>query len=239
MTDNASAKTLSEAATPSMHYHGHRQRLKARFLKTGADGFEDYELLELLLFRTIPRRDTKPLAKALIKKFGSFAGVINAPDQLLKEVSGVGEAIVTEFRLIGAATQRILKHKISEKPILNNWDELLDYCHSIMAHKTREQFRIIFLDKRNRVIAEELQQQGTVDHTPVYIREISRRALELSATALILVHNHPSGDPTPSRADIEMTKKIIATTDGLGIVVHDHIIIGKDGCSSLRGLGLL
>ncbi len=239
MTDNASAKSLPVTGTTGMHYHGHRQRLKNRFRKSGGNSLEDYELLELLLFRTIPRRDTKPLAKNLIEKFGSFAGVINAPDQLLMEVSGVGEAIITEFRLINAATQRVLKHSIHKKPILNNWEELLDYCRSIMAHKTKEQFRIIFLDKRNRVIDEELQQEGTVDHTPVYIREISKRALELSATALILVHNHPSGDPTPSRADIEMTKKIIATTDGLGIIVHDHIIIGKDGYASLKSLGLI
>ncbi len=239
MNDTAGAKKLTDPKASEMHYHGHRQRLKARFRKSGADNLEDYELLELLLFRTIPRRDTKPLAKDLIEKFGSFAGVLNAPEHLLKEISGVGEAIITEFRLITASTQRILRHNTEQKDILSNWDELIKYCRSKMEFETKEQFRIVFLDKRNRIIADEMQQQGTVDHTPVYIREISRRALELSATAIILVHNHPSGDPAPSRADIDMTKKIIATTDGLGIIVHDHIIIGKEGHSSLRGLGLL
>ncbi|MEM7620712.1 MAG: DNA repair protein RadC [Pseudomonadota bacterium] len=230
---------LEEASPAPSHNHGHRQRLRERFRTAGSDALPDYELLELILFRAIPRRDTKPIAKNLIEKFGNFAEVINAPEERLQEVSGIGETVVTELKLIKAASLRLLKSNAVKRPALNSWSELIQYCQAAMAHETKEQLRLIFLDKRNHIIADEVQQTGTVDHTPVYIREVVKRALELSATAIILLHNHPSGDPTPSRADIEMTKEIIKAAESLGIIVHDHIIIGRKGHASLRGLQLI
>lgn len=220
------------------HQHGHCTRLRQRFREGGAEALPDYELLELILFR-IPRRDMKPLAKALIARFGSFAGVINAPADRLLEVPGVGETVVTEIKLVRAAALRLMQAEAMERPILDSWMAVLAYCRAAMGFETREQFRILFLDKRNRIIADEVQQQGTVDHTPVYVREVVKRALELSATAMILVHNHPSGDPTPSRADIEMTNQIIQAASNLGIVVHDHVIVGASGHASFKGLGLI
>jgi DNA repair protein RadC len=221
------------------HYLGHRQRLRRRFREGGADALPDYELLELVLFRSSSRQDTKPIAKALLARFGSFPEVINAPRDLLLEVPGVGDAAVAEIKLVRAAALRLMRAEVFERPVLASWSQLLDYCRAAMAFEPREQFRILFLDKRNQVIADEVQQTGTVDHTPVYVREVVKRALELSATALVLVHNHPSGDPTPSRADIEMTKQIDQAAKNLGIVVHDHVIVGKQGHASFRGLGLL
>jgi DNA repair protein RadC len=221
------------------HYHGHRERLRSRFRDAGADALTDYELLELVLFRALPRRDVKPLAKALIRKFGSFAEVVNAPAALLSEVDGVGESAVTEIRLVAATASRIAKGRLMERPVLSSWSAVIEYCRTAMAFADKEQFRILFLDKRNRLIADELQQVGTVDHTPVYPREVVKRGLELSATAIILVHNHPSGDPTPSTADIQMTKSIVEVAGPLGISVHDHIIVGKQGHASLKGLRLI
>lgn len=221
------------------HYHGHRDRLRARYRDHGDTALADYEILELLLFRLIPRRDTKPIAKALLERFGTLAGVFGASPALLQEVKGIGEAVAFDLKLISTVAHRTLKSELKGKQVLASWSSVIDYCHAAMAHETREQFRILFLDKRNALIADEVQQTGTVDHTPVYPREVVKRALELSATALILVHNHPSGDPTPSRADIEMTKMIIDTAKPLGITVHDHIIIGKDGHASLKGLRLI
>jgi DNA repair protein RadC len=221
------------------HYHGHRERLRSRYREHGDTALADYEILELLLFRLIPRRDTKPIAKALIDRFGNLAGVFGAQTSLLQEVKGVGEAVALDLKLIASVGQRILKSELRGKQVLASWSAVIDYCHAAMAYEAREQFRILFLDKRNALIADEVQGRGTVDHTPVYPREVVRRALELSATALILVHNHPSGDPTPSRADIDMTKTIIDTAKPLGITVHDHIIIGKDGHASLKGLRLI
>ena len=218
---------------------GHRQRLRERFRQAGASALPDYELLELVLFQALPRRDTKPLAKRLIARFGSFAEVIAAPPSRLIEVEGVGDAVVTELKLIHAAAERLAKGALRQRPVLGSWSAVLDYCRTAMAFSDKEQLRLLFLDKRNALIADEVQQTGTVDHTPVYPREVVKRALELSATALILVHNHPSGDPTPSRADIEMTKTIIAIADPLGITVHDHVIVGRNGHSSLRGLKLI
>ncbi len=232
-----SGAKAAKRATP--HYHGHRQRLRQRFIDGGADALPDYELLELILFRAIPRRDTKPLAKALLAKFGSFAGVINASPVRLREISGMGEAVITELKLVRAASLRLLNREIMDLPVLSSWTQVMNYCQAAMGHSEIEQFRILFLDKRNRLIADEVQQEGTVDHTPVYVREIIKRGLELSATALILVHNHPSGDPTPSQADITMTKEIIETASKLGIVVHDHIIVGREGAGSLRAAGLM
>jgi DNA repair protein RadC len=221
------------------HYLGHRERLRRRFRDAGADAIPDYELLELILFRAAPRRDTKPLAKALLARFGTFAEVLNAPEELLREVPGIGDAAITELKLVRAASFRLMRGEVLERPVLSSWSQVLDYCRASMGFEAREQFRILFLDKRNQIIADEVQQRGTVDHTPVYVREVVKRALELSSTAIVLVHNHPSGDPTPSRADIEMTKQIVAAAKPLGILVHDHIIVGKQGHASFRGLGLI
>ncbi|HTV26661.1 MAG TPA: DNA repair protein RadC [Xanthobacteraceae bacterium] len=221
------------------HYYGHRERLRERFREAGTDALSDYELLELLLFRAQPRRDMKPIAKALLEKFGSFAEVISAPEQRLAEVDGIGDASITELKIVQAAASRLLRGQVKKRPVLSSWSSVLDYCRTAQAFADREQFRVLFLDKRNQLIADELQQTGTVDHTPVYPREVVKRALELSATAIILVHNHPSGDPTPSRADVQMTQQIIAVANPLGISVHDHIIVGKDGHASLKGLKLI
>jgi DNA repair protein RadC len=221
------------------HYHGHRERLRARFREAGGDALADYEALELLLFRTLPRRDVKPLAKALLERFGSFAEVLAAPPARLAEVEGMGEAAAIELKIVEAAAQRLTRERVRNRPVLSSWSALLDYCRASMAFAEQEQFRVLFLDKRNQLIADELQQKGTVDHTPVYPREVVKRALELSATALILVHNHPSGDPTPSRADIQMTRQIAEVARPLGIEVHDHIIVGKAGHASLKGLRLI
>ncbi|WP_422370218.1 RadC family protein [Hoeflea sp.] len=225
--------------TATEHYHGHRDRLRRRFREGGDRALADYELLELLLFRLIPRRDTKPIAKALLARFGSLPEVLGAPDHLLTEVAGVGDSVATDLKLVAAIAHRMLKGELKGRQVLGSWSSVIEYCRAAMAFEAREQFRILFLDKKNALIADEVQQTGTVDHTPVYPREVVKRALELSATAIILVHNHPSGDPTPSRADIEMTRLIIDTARPLGITVHDHIIIGKEGHASLKGLKLI
>jgi DNA repair protein RadC len=229
----------SGLAEASPHYHGHRKRLRARFLEAGAEALADYELLELILFRAIPQRDVKPLAKELLQKFGSFAEVISAPAARLAETEGLGEAAIAELKIVQAAANRLARGEVRKRPVLASWSAVLDYCRGIMAFADKEQFRILFLDKRNQLIADELQQVGTVDHTPVYPREVVKRALELSATAIILVHNHPSGDPTPSRADIQMTQAIVEVAKPLGIAVHDHIIVGKEGHASFKGLKLI
>jgi DNA repair protein RadC len=221
------------------HYEGHRERLKKRFLSDGAERWHDYELLELVLFGSLPRRDTKPLAKQLIARFGSFAEVVSAPVERLVEVEGVGRATALELKIIAASAQRIAKGGVARRKVLSSWASVIEYCRTSMAFAEREEFRILFLDKRNQLIADEVQQRGTVDHTPVYPREIVRRALELSATALILVHNHPSGDPAPSQADIRMTLDIREIARPLGIAIHDHVIVGRNGHASLKGLGHL
>jgi DNA repair protein RadC len=240
MTEDRSAigprAGLSEA---SPHYLGHRDRLRARFRDSGSGALSDYELLELVLFRALPRRDVKPLAKALIAKFGSFAETIAAPPQRLAEVEGLGDTTITDLKVIEAAARRLAHGEVKRRPMLSSWSSVLNYCRAAMAFADREQFRVLFLDKRNQLIADEVQQVGTVDHTPVYPREVVKRALELSATAVILVHNHPSGDPTPSRADIQMTQQIVEVAKPLGIAVHDHIIVGKEGHASLKGLRLI
>jgi DNA repair protein RadC len=237
--DAKKTSAKSPIAEPEPHYHGHRERLRTKFRDMGDTALADYELLELLLFRLIPRRDTKPVAKDLLARFGTLARVFGAPLHLLQEVKGVGETVAVDLKLLSAIAQRTLKSDIKGRHVLSSWQAVIDYCHQAMAYETTEQFRILFLDKRNQLIADEVQQRGTVDHTPVYPREVVKRALELSSSALILVHNHPSGDPTPSRADIEMTKTIIDTAKPLGISVHDHIIIGKDGHVSMKGLRLI
>ena len=221
------------------HYYGHRERLRERFREAGSEALSDYELLELVLFRALPRRDVKPLAKQLIETFGSFAEAVAAPPSRLKEIPGLGEAAITELKIIQAAAKKFLHGGIQSRAVLSSWSAVLDYCRSAMAFADREEFRVLFLDKRNRLIADEVQGVGTVDHTPVYPREVVKRALELSATALILVHNHPSGDPTPSRADIEMTRQILDVARALGITLHDHIIVGRDGHASFKAQGLI
>jgi DNA repair protein RadC len=236
----SSSKPRSRAKikVPS-HTDGHRDRLRERFKNGGDQALADYELLEILLFRSIPRRDTKPLAKELLRRFGSIGAILGASPKLLQEVSGVSENLATDLKVVAAISQRSLKSKIQNRQLLSSWSAVIDYCHAVMAHEDREQFRILFLDKRNMLIADEVQGIGTVDHTPVYPREIVRRALELASTAIILVHNHPSGDPSPSRADIDMTRLIVDIAKPMGIVVHDHVIIGKNGHASFRGLKLI
>ncbi len=217
----------------------HRKRLRERFLQGGANAMLDYELLELVLFRAIPRQDVKPLAKRLLAVFGDFNHVISAPQPRLREVSGVGQAVVQELKIIEAAAQRLGRAKVINRNIISSWAALMDYCKTAMAHCDIEQFRILFLDRKNTLIADEEQQRGTVDHVPVYPREVAKRALELNASAVILVHNHPSGDPAPSQADIQMTAKVEQALEAVGVSVHDHIIIGKAEDASFRSLGLL
>ena len=221
------------------HFHGHRDRLRARFRDNGADALADYELLEMALYRAISRRDTKPIAKALLKEFGSLSEVLAAPPARLKETEGMGDKAVSELKLIKALAERMGREAVRARPVLSSWSVLLDYCRTAMAFEEREEFRVLFLDKKNALIADEVQQRGTVDHAPVYPREVMRRALELSATAIILVHNHPSGDPRPSRADIQLTQTIVEVGKPLGITVHDHLVIGREGHASFRGMGLL
>jgi DNA repair protein RadC len=220
------------------HRSGHRQRLKERFVVGGPEALPDYELLELVLFNAIHRRDTKPMAKRLIERFGSFSEAINAPPERLKEVEGVGDAAILQLKLVRAAALRLMQGGIMQRPVLTSWTAVLDYCRAAMGFEAREQFRILFLDKKNRLIADEVQQRGTVDHTPVYVREVVKRALELSASAIILVHNHPSGDPTPSRADIDMTRQIVDAAKPLGVTIHNHIIVGRQGHASFKSLKL-
>lgn len=224
---------------PKPHYAGHRDRLRARVRKSGADTLADYELLELLLFRSIPRADTKAMAKALIARFGSFAEVLGAPEHLLREIKGIGKEAAFDLKVVAASAGRMTHGRINRRAVLSSWQQVLDYCRAAMAFEPREHFRILFLNKKNQLIADEVQQTGTVDHTPAYPREVMRRALELSATAIILVHNHPSGDPSPSRADIEMTRTIADTGKPLGVVVLDHIIVGRDGYATLKGMQLI
>lgn len=217
----------------------HRRRLRQRFREGGAAAVPDYELLELVLFRAIPRQDVKPLARRLLEVFGDFNRVISAPEARLMEIKGVGEAVVTELKIVEAAAQRLARARMIDRPVLSSWDALLDYCHATMAHRSTEQFRVLFLDRKNRLIADEEQARGTVDHVPVYPREVMKRALELEASALILVHNHPSGDPTPSRADIDMTHRIALAAETLGVTLHDHLVIGASAEVSFRSEGLI
>jgi DNA repair protein RadC len=237
-SDEARVTPLPEGRLPS-YIKDHRQRLRSRFVQGGAASLPDYELLELVLFRAIPRVDVKPLARALLDRFGDFNRVISASSARLAEVPGVGEAVITEFKIVEAAAQRLMRARVMYRQVLSSWDALLDYCHTSMAHRDTEQFRILFLDRKNVLIADEEQAKGTVDHVPVYPREVVKRALELGASAIILVHNHPSGDPTPSEADLTMTLRIRDACEALEITLHDHLIIGKSAEASLRALGYL
>ncbi|HEY5598845.1 MAG TPA: DNA repair protein RadC [Kiloniellales bacterium] len=221
------------------HFHGHRDRLRRRLLDKGAASLADYELLEFLLFGARPRGDTKPLAKALVARFGNLAGVLAASPQELANVAGMGDAAIAVLKIVPEAALRMAREDLAEQPVIGSWDKLVAYCRIAMGREKVEQFHLLFLDRKNRLIADERHQRGTVDHTPVYPREVVKRALELGASALILVHNHPSGDATPSKADIEMTREIEAAAGRLGIAIHDHIVIGRSGQQSFKSMGLL
>ena len=221
------------------HYHGHRQRLRQRFLEGGAEALPDYELLEMILFLAIPRVDTKPLAKQLLARFGGFAAVLNADIAALTEIDGVKENTAAVLKLFEATARRLAKTEIFDRPVIGSWEKLVDYCRVNLAHLPRERLHLLFLDRRNAVIAGETQGVGTVDHAPIYPREVARRALELNATAVIMVHNHPSGDPAPSAADIEATRKVAEALKTIGVTLHDHLIVGRTGHASLRGAGLM
>jgi len=236
--DEAPVVAVPTGRMPS-YLADHRKRLRARFVAGGAAAVPEYELLELVLFRAIPRRDVKPLARALMDRFGDFNRVITAPVERLMDISGVGEAVVTELKIVEAAAHRMARAKILQRHVISSWDAILEYCQTTMAHRETEQFRVLYLDRKNTLIADEEQAQGTVDHVPVYPREVAKRALELNASALILVHNHPSGDPTPSQSDIDMTNQIQAACSALGLTLHDHLIIGKSTELSFRSQGYL
>ncbi len=233
-----SGHNSGEAPDPRPHYWGHRGRVRERVLKAGAEPLADYELLELLLFYSIERVDTKPLAKKLLERFGTLGDVFAADPVELREFE-IDQRTLVHFKALREAGRRLAERKVKDMPVLTNWQQLIDYCHTALAHEKTEQFRILFLDRKNVLIADEVQQRGTIDHTPVYPREVVKRALALNAAALILVHNHPSGDPKPSRDDIEMTREIKAAAEALGVAIHDHLVIGRKGHASFRSLGLI
>ncbi len=236
--DEAPTVALPMGRMPS-YIKDHRKRLRDRFMSGGAAAMPDYEMLELVLFRAIPRQDVKPLARLLLETFGDFNRVLSAPLERLAKVNGVGEAVITELKIVEASAHRLARARVLQRHVLSGWDALLDYCHTTMAHRETEQFRVLYLDRKNVLIADEEQARGTVDHVPVYPREVAKRALELNASALILVHNHPSGDPTPSQSDIDMTMRIQDACQALGLVLHDHLIIGKSNELSFRSQGYL
>ena len=229
---------LSEASEDTPHYYGHRERLRQRLIAAGADNLPDYELIEVILFAGNPRADVKPLAKDLLEQFGGFAELVSADPEALA-AAGLGLAGIAALKSVREAALRLMRSELRERPVVGSWDKLIDYCTAQIAHGKIEEFHILFLDRKNILIKHERQQRGTVDHTPVYTREVVKRALELGASALILVHNHPSGDPTPSKADIAVTKDIVKAAGSLGVTVHDHLIIGRGRHTSLRKLGLI
>jgi DNA repair protein RadC len=231
-------KQLAEAANDAPHYYGHRERLRQRLIDSGAENLPDYELLEVMLFVSNPRGDVKPLAKDLLEQFGGFAALMSADPEALA-VAGLGLAGIAAIKSVREAALRLMRAELQQQPVVNSWDKLIDYCNAQIAHNKVEEFHILFLDRKNVLLKHERQQRGTVDHTPVYTREVVKRALELGASALILVHNHPSGDPTPSKADIAVTQDIKKAAAPLGVVLHDHVIIGRNRHTSLRDLGLI
>jgi DNA repair protein RadC len=237
--DEAEPVALAPGGKLPSYIADHRARLRARFAESGAGALPDYELLELLLFRIIPRQDVKPLARRLLDDFGDLASILSAPTPRLEQVPGVGPAVALELKVVEAVAHRMARARVLRRHVVSSWAQLLDYCHTVMAHREQEQFRVLFLDRKNVLIADEEQGRGTVDHVPVYPREVVKRALELNASALILVHNHPSGDPTPSRADIDMTRQVEAAAQALGLTLHDHLIIGREKELSFRAEGLL
>lgn len=230
---------MDAPVTRSAEHMGHRQRLRARFLRTAGDGMPDYELLEMVLFAAIPRGDVKPLAKRILKRFGSFADAIAAPSDVLSEIEGMGEASVAALKVVETAAQRLGQESVLNQPILSSWDRLIEYCQMRLGRAEREHFRVLFLNRKNVLIADEEQQRGTIDHTPVYPREVVKRALQLGASAIIMLHNHPSGDPEPSKGDIDMTREIRDTSERLGIQLHDHVIVSRGGHRSFKSMGLL
>lgn len=238
-TDEAPKTSAMVPGRLPSYIRDHRRRLRTRFLEGGAQALPDYEILELVLFRAIPRRDVKPLARVLMDRFGDFNAVLSAPVDQLTQVSGVGDAVICELKIVEAAAHRLARSRVLKRQVISSWNALLDYCHTTMAHRDTEQFRVFFLDSKNILIADEEQARGTVDHVPVYPREVVKRALHLNASALILVHNHPSGDPTPSDEDIVMTRKVQAACETMGITLHDHIIVGKSCELSFRSDGHL
>ncbi|MGR3540248.1 MAG: RadC family protein [Hasllibacter sp.] len=235
----ASAPAPAKAVRQPSYIRDHRTRLRERFMQGGPDAMPDYELLELVLFRAIPRQDVKPLARRLLDEFGDLAGLISAPPARLRQVHGVGDAVVQELKIVSAAAQRLARTRVMQRPVISSWEAILDYLRAALAHETREAFRCLYLDRKNTLIADEAMGHGTVDHVPVYPREVLRRALELEASALILVHNHPSGDPTPSDADIMMTDRIREGAEAIGLTLHDHVVVGASGQVSFRAEGLL
>jgi len=235
--DAAAATTVWSGAEP--HQLGHRERLRRRARTGGLAALPDYELLELFLFRSIPQKDVKPLAKALIARFGSLGGVWSASVAELTTVKGIGDAVALDLKLVQEAAERLGRQAVARRPVISSWSALLAYVKLALAHEPREQVRVLFLDRKNQLIADEVMNRGTVDHAPVYPREVVRRALELSASALILVHNHPSGDPTPSQADVEITRQVVEASRTMRIAVHDHLVVGRDGIASFKALGLL
>ena len=239
--EDASAQPDLWRAAPASkpHYAGHRERLRDRAVAGGLAAVPDYELLELFLFRSIPRGDVKPLAKQLLARFGSLGGVLGATTEELRTVAGVGDAVALDLKLLHEATLRTAKEQVAQRAVISSWSALLAYVKTAMAHEAREQFRVLFLDKKNQLIADEVMNRGTVDHAPVYPREVMRRALELSSSNLIILHNHPSGDPTPSRPDIDMTRQIVEAGKALKIAVHDHLVVGREGVASFKALGLI
>ena len=230
---------MADVPKPTPHFHGHRDRLRARFAEAGGDALADYELLELALFRSIPRRDVKPLAKALLNRFEELGRVCAAPVDQLTAVPGVSDKTALDLKLLQAVAVRVARERVTGRIIISSWSALLDYLRASLQHAGTEEFRVLFLDKKNRLVKDEFQATGTVDHAPVYPREVVKRAIALDASALILVHNHPSGDPTPSNADIEMTRRVIEAGKPFDIMVHDHIVVGREHTASFKALGLL
>lgn len=239
--DDEAKETAPVGVVPKQpsYIKDHRKRLRSRFMSGGSNAVPDYEMLELVLFRAIPRRDVKPLAHQLISAFGDFNRVLSAPIERLIEIDGVGDAVIVELKIVEAAAHRLARSKIMERHVISSWDAIVDYCHTTMAHRETEQFRVLYLDRKNVLIADEEQGRGTVDHVPVYPREVVKRALDINASALILVHNHPSGDPTPSEADLIVTNQIQDAAEALGLVLHDHLIIGKSSELSFKASGYL
>lgn len=230
---------MADKGDDKPHYTGHRQRLRDRFLTGGHSAVADYELLEMILFSAHPRGDVKPLAKKLLAEFGSFSKVVTATPEALRKVEGVGDAVLAAVLTVQASAERLLRERVVDRPLIQNWSALLDYARTSMAHKQIEEFRILFLNRRNELIRDEVQQKGTIDHTPIYVREVVKRALELSAASIILMHNHPSGDPKPSKADIDITNQVVNAARAVGISVHDHLVIAERGHYSFRANGII
>ena len=235
--ENTQSADVSAKSNPD--HLGHRKRLRDRFLKSDSGSMPDYELLELILFAALPRRDTKPIAKDLLRQFGSFGEVISADPEKLKAIKGLGNAGAVALKAVQAGAVRLLQTKLRDAPVISSWQTLIDYCTAQMAYGATEQFRVLYLNRKNKLIADEAQQKGTVDHTPVYPREVVKRALDLNASALVMVHNHPSGDPTPSRADIDMTRKVKDAASAVGVTLHDHLIVARGGHTSFKSKGLI